>query len=68
MEDKYVYYDKRDFGYSEISKEAVEKGAESLAKDWFGYIDDQLDSNNELIIYKLVPFKVLKKDVNYKFK
>lgn len=66
MEDKYVYYDRGgSMDWREIDKKYMQ--TEKEFKSYFGYIDDQFDENDEIIVYKLVPFKVFKKEINYKF-
>lgn len=67
MEEKYIYYDRGgDYNYKEIKEEYL-KSNDSF-KNYFGYIDDQFDENNEIVVYKLVLFKTFKKETSYKFK
>jgi hypothetical protein len=61
----FVYYNRREYEYREICEEDFEN--EEIFIKYFGYMDDHLDNNDELTIYELVPHKVLKKDVKYKF-
>jgi len=63
---KLVYYNKNEWSFREIDEKYV-ISAEAV-KDYFGYIDDHLDSNGEMVIYELVPYQTIKKDVKYKFK
>lgn len=60
MENKYVYWDNRNYCYKEIPEEFIDD-----AKNYFGDIDYHLDNNDEMIFYKLVPYKTLKKKINY---
>lgn len=66
MDRKFVFLDREQYGYSPIEERFL--NAPEELENYFGYIDDHLDENNELIIYELIPYKVLKKDVTYKFK
>ena len=63
---KFVYFDRRDYCYKEIEEKYID--TPNNLTSYFGYIEDQLDDNNQLIIYKLVPQKTLVKNVNFKFK
>lgn len=62
---KYVYYEPEfNYGFQEIEERWL-KTQETLKK-FFGKENSSIDKNNEIIIYKLVPYKVLKKEVGYK--
>ena len=60
MENKYVYWDNNDYHYKEIDEEYINR-----YKEYFSNLDDRLNENNEIVFYKLVPYKTLKKKVNY---
>lgn len=65
MNRKFVYFDRENYGYQEIDKQYLETPEKLVT--YFGYIDDRLNDKDELTIYELVPHKVLKKDISYKF-
>lgn len=62
---KFVYYNKRDYNYEEIKEDYLE--SPYTLDDYFGASIEDHMSNNEFIVYKLVPYKVLKKEINWKF-
>jgi len=66
MDRKFVFLDREQYVYSPIEERFL--NAPEELENYFGYIDDHLDQNGELIIYELIPYKVLKKEVTYKFK
>lgn len=66
MKKKYIYYDRENYCFKEIGEEYLESADKFVS--YFRYIDDCLDNNREIIIYELVPHKVFKKEVDYKFK
>lgn len=70
MEDnnKLVYFENWAYEYREIESKYVES-IDTILKYFGGHdIDDKLDGNGEFIIYKLVPYVRIKKDVVYTLK
>lgn len=70
MEDKnkLVYFENWVDEYREIGSEYVES-IDTVLKYFRGRdIEDKLDENGEFIIYKLVPYVRIKKDVVYTLK
>lgn len=69
MENKkevFVYYDEEDYCFREIEEKHTES-PETIVQ-YFGYgIEQQLNDSNEFTMYKLVPYKKLKKNVKYEF-
>lgn len=62
--DIYVYFEEKEGYYNFIPEEYLEN-PETMQK--WGSWDDLLDSSGEVTIYKLVPYKIFKKEINYKF-
>lgn len=60
----YVYFEDEEGRYVDIPEKYLEN-PETMQK--WGSWDDLLDSSGKVTIYKLVPHKVFKKEINYKF-
>ena len=60
----YVYFEEKEGCYNSIPEEYL-KNSETMQK--WGSWDDLLDSSGKVTIYKLIPHKVFKKEINYRF-
>lgn len=63
---KLVYLD-REMGYTDINEKWI--ATPEAIIEYFGSsygLEQCMNSNNELIIYELKPYKVIKKDITFK--
>jgi len=69
MENKniFVYYENEyDYAYKTIDEEHIQ--SLSKVREYFGDFDRHLNESDELVIYKLVPHVIIKKNVDYNLK
>jgi len=59
-----VYFEDYSCEYREIDIKYV-KDTESILKYFGPNIDDNLDENNEFVIYELVPFAKVKRNIEF---